>query len=139
MTILWGLNVWADEPGGGSSAMWVNVKTGGAWLCNDFVHLKQVKGRWDASDLVGRGGSVYFISDKQIFWLRDFKPFDVNFGAPGHRAGDKGVGRWINPWFLTADDSLSWMIMAVHQGASFFADITDDDVEAITEDYMNSL
>jgi hypothetical protein len=90
---------------------------------------------------VGRGGSVYFIDngDDQTFWLKDFKPFDLSFGTPGHGVGDKGVGRWIKPWFQTADDSLSWLIMAVRRGFSFSSDITDDDVDSLTEDDMYSL
>ncbi len=139
MTTLWGLNVWANEPGGGSSAVWVSIKSNGVWYCNDSVHLQQVKGRWDGSDLVGRGGSVYFIGDQEAFWLRDFKPFEQNFGAPGHRSGDKGDGRWTNPWFTMSDSTLTWLVMAVKQGFSLSQDITDDDVEALTEDDMYSL
>jgi hypothetical protein len=127
MTVRWSLNLWSNDQGQGTIAIPADVKTTAAWESRDSFHTKVVNGRWDGSDLVGRGGSLYLSGSQERFRLTDFKPFEQNYDTSGYRVGDKGSGTWLNPWFTAASTDITWEIVAAVRGGSLFTILTTDD------------
>ncbi len=127
MTVRWTLNLWSDDPTQGTVGVPASVKTTGSWESRDSFHCKVVNGNWDGSDLVGRGGSLYQSNGTDRFRLIDFKPFEQNYDTPGYRVGDKGSGKWINPWFTVGSSDLTWEITAADRGGSLYTILTTDD------------
>jgi hypothetical protein len=131
MTVRWTLKLWSDDPRyQGTVAVPADVKTTASWESRDSFHLIVVNGRWDGSDLVGRGGSLYFSKDQtERFRLQDFKPFEQNYDQPGYRCGDKGSGKWLNPWFAVGSTDLTWEIASVVRGGQLYTIRTTDDAD----------